>query len=97
MKYSLITVLSALVIVATPASAIAEEAKKSLCTAKDVQHNIDTLRQSISELKSTHDTQRGMQMLHDHMTVLIDNQEIMLGLLDKKSGVACPKPYVHIR
>jgi hypothetical protein len=62
-----------------------------------VQGNINQLRISIEELQATHDTQRGMDMLHEHMAIIIDNQEIILGLLEQsrtkatQKGVECPK------
>jgi hypothetical protein len=92
-----IMIFSALLFLLPVAGTAAEESKTKLCTAKDVQHNIDVLRESIGELKATHDLQQGMQMLHDHMAIIIDNQEIMLGILDKKDGVDCPSPRAHIR
>jgi hypothetical protein len=97
MKQAMFVIFSILMSSLPIAGSAAEEPKATLCTAKDVQHNIDILRESIGELKDTHDTNKGMQMLHDHMAVLIDNQEIMLGLLDKKDGVECPDKRAHIR
>jgi hypothetical protein len=101
MKYVMTVIFSALMFT-LPAISTADDAtepKETLCTAKDVRHNIDILRAAIVDLKTTHDMQRGMEMLHDHMAVLIDNQEIMLGLLDKggKKGVKCPDARAHIR
>jgi hypothetical protein len=98
MKYVMTVILSALMLT-LPGIGTADDAKETLCTAKDVRHNIDILRAAIVDLKTTHDTQRGMEMLHDHMAVLIDNQEIMLGLLDKggKKGVKCPDTRAHIK
>lgn len=103
MKHTMALILTALMITLPGISAAEEgskaEPKETLCTAKDVQHNINILREAIVELQTTHDTQRGMQMLHDHMALIIDNQEIMLGLLDKggKKGVKCPDPRAHIK
>lgn len=98
MKYVMAVIFSTLLSLPVIGAA-ADEPKEKLCTAKDVQHNIDILREAIAELKTTHDMERGMQMLHDHMAVLIDNQEIILGLLDKggKKGVQCPDPRAHIK
>lgn len=97
MKYVMAAIFSTLLLASSITGAVADEPKKALCTAKDVQHNINLLRESIGELKATHDHQRGMEMLHNHMAMLIDNQEIILGLLDKKDGVECPKTTSHIK
>lgn len=102
MKLAITVILSALMLTLSGISAAKDDAKQpkeTLCTASDVQYNIDVLRKSIAELKTTHDTQRGMEMLHDHMAVLIDNQEIILGLLTKgdKNGVKCPNERAHIK
>jgi hypothetical protein len=103
MKYAMTVILSTLLLALPGVGMAADDStkkpKETLCTAKDVQHNIDILRGAIVELQTTHDTQRGMQMLHDHMALIIDNQEIMLGLLDKggKKGVKCPDPRAHIK
>lgn len=103
MQRTLIVILSALFL-GLPATGIADEQQKPpLCTAKDVQRNIDELRVSVGELQATHDTQRGVGMLHDHMAMIIDNQEIILGLLEqartksKQNGVECPKKRSHIK
>lgn len=103
MKLSLLAILSVLFL-SLPATGVAGEGQKTpLCTTKDVQRNIDALRASVDELQATHDMQHGMKMLHDHMAMIIDNQEIILGLLEqtrtkaKQNGVECPKKRSHIK
>ena len=97
MKHAMYAIFAVLISALPLAGTAADEPKNKLCTAEDVRHNLEVLRESIGELKTEHSTQRGMEMLHDHMAVLIDNQEIMLGLLDRKDGVECPNPRAHIR
>jgi hypothetical protein len=103
MKHGMIVIFSALLLSLPVTGMAGEKAKTALCTAKDVQHNIDMLRASVEEMQATHDSQRGMDMLHEHMAMIIDNQEITLGLLEqartgsKQNGVACPKKRDHIK
>jgi hypothetical protein len=103
MKRVMIVVFSTLLLTLPITGMAGEKAKSKLCTAKDVQHNIDLLRASVEEMQATHDSQRGMDMLHEHMAMIIDNQEITLGLLEqartgsKQNSVACPKKRDHIK
>lgn len=103
MKRIMIVVLSTLLLSLPAISFAGDKDKAALCTAKDVQMNIDKLRASVEEMQATHDSQRGMDMLHEHMAMIIDNQEITLGLLEqtrtgsKKDGVECPKKRDHIK
>ena len=71
MKKLLTAILSAGVLLLPSIGVADDNSAYPLCSAADVQRNIDNIRASVNELQETHDTQRGMEMLHDHMALII--------------------------